>query len=80
MGIPVVASDVEGIQQAIRDRIDGRIARPGDVDSLAQIIPQMVDTVNLQEMGESAALRQRESFSDLSMCRATAAVYDRLLK
>lgn len=78
MGIPVVASRVEGIQQAIRPGTDGDICEPGNADDLAQRIADLLNS-DLPEMGRAARLRQQESFSDLSMCQKTAAVYDRLL-
>jgi len=81
MGIPVVASRVEGIEQAIRQNVDGEISIPGDSHDLAQRIARLVsgDVVDLAAMGKAARQRQQETFSDVSMCQATAAVYDQIL-
>ncbi len=81
LGRPVVASRVEGIEQAIRDGVDGRIVRPGDPGDLAAGLKSILTTKqDLHAMGQAAQERQRLHFSDLSMCRGTAAVYDSLLR
>ena len=41
-GVPVVSTDVEGIPEAIRDGLDGVIARPNDAEDLAQKIARIV--------------------------------------
>jgi len=38
MGVPVIASDVGGLRESVRDGIDGLLVRPGDSDSLARAI------------------------------------------
>lgn len=80
LGRPVVASRVEGISQALRDGIDGKIVQPGCSQALAEGLRALLQpTVDLRQMGRDAQQRQRGSFSDLSMCRGTAAVYDQIL-
>lgn len=80
LGRPVVASRVEGISQAIRDGVDGKIVQPGCSQALANGLRDLLQpSVDLRAMGREAQRRQRASFSDLSMCRGTAAVYDRVL-
>lgn len=80
MGRPVLATRVEGVDQALRDGIDGKIVTPGCPTALADGLRQLLRPgIDLAELGLSAQKRQRESFSDLSMCRGTAAVYDRII-
>jgi glycosyltransferase involved in cell wall biosynthesis len=80
LGRPVVASRVEGISQAIRDGVDGKIVPPGCSQALAKGLFDLLQTgVDLRAMGREAQQRQRAQFSDLSMCRGTAAVYDQVL-
>lgn len=79
MGIPVVASRVEGIEQAIRPGLDGAIAEPGNAEDLALQVTNLLDQHDLTKLGAQARNRQREQFSDHSMCRQTAAVYRRVL-
>jgi glycosyltransferase involved in cell wall biosynthesis len=80
VGRPVLATRVEGVDQALRDGIDGKIVKPGCPQALAAGLRQLLQPgVDLGQLGRSAQRRQRDTFSDLSMCRGTATVYDRLL-
>lgn len=77
--LPVVATEVEGTPEAIRDGCEGLLAEPGCSDSLAEKIEQLVSgRVDWQEMAEKACQRHRELFSDQAMAAATAAIYFRL--
>ena len=79
--IPVVASRVEGIPEAVRDGVDGLIFEPADPQDLAQKLESLIgDTSRWQTMSESSVERQRTELSDLSMARGVANVYDELLK
>lgn len=75
-GVPVVGTDVEGVPEAIRHGIDGVIAKPGDADDLAKVIASVVDGEHdWQALRQSALVRQRERFSDVSMAEQVATVY-----
>jgi glycosyltransferase involved in cell wall biosynthesis len=79
-GVPVVATRVEGIPEAVRDRVDGVVAAPGDPQDLARGIAELMDgRLDWAELRESAHARQAEQFSDESMARGVAAVYSRVL-
>ncbi len=79
-GVPVVASRVEGIPEAVRDQQDGLIFEPGDAQDLADRLQQLIGDQNRwQSMSTSAYTRQRQVLSDTSMARGVARVYDRLL-
>jgi glycosyltransferase involved in cell wall biosynthesis len=79
--IPVVASRVEGIPEAVRDGIDGMIFEPGDADDLANKLESMIgDNDRWLAMSQSAVERQRSELSDISMARGVAKIYDELLK
>jgi glycosyltransferase involved in cell wall biosynthesis len=79
-GVPVVATDVEGVPEAIRDGIDGVIARPKDADDLAQQIARVMrGELDWQRLRSSALERQRAMFSDESMAAGVAKVYDELI-
>ena len=78
--VPVVASRVEGIPEAVRDGIDGLIFEPADANDLAIKLKSMIgDKQRWKAMSESSLERQRNELSDISMTRGVAAVYDQLL-
>ncbi len=79
--IPVVASRVEGIPEAVRDGIDGLIFEPSNASDLAGKLESLIgDNSRWITMSESAVERQRNELSDLSMARGVATIYDELLK
>ncbi len=78
--VPVVASNVEGIPEAVRDGVDGLIFEPGSAEDLAKKIDSMVgDTERWNSMSQSAYVRQRTCLSDISMAEGTSEVYGSLL-
>lgn len=80
VGVPVVASRVEGIPEAIRDNLDGLIFEPGQPIDLADKICQMVNDPNgWSRMSKSSVARQRSQLSARSMARGVARVYDSIL-
>jgi len=79
--IPVVASRVEGIPEAVRDGIDGLIFEPSDPQDLAQKLETLIgDNDRWSRMSQNAVERQRNDLSDTSMARGVATIYDELLK
>lgn len=79
-GVPVVATRVEGVPEAIRDGKDGLVAEPGNPRSLADAVARLVKgTADWSALRASALARHAEHFSDRSMAEGVAAVYRRLL-
>lgn len=79
-GVPAIAANVEGIPQAIRDGQDGLIFEPGSETDLAAKIDAIVtQKYDWNELRESALIRQRTNFSEKSMARGVAEVYDKIL-
>jgi glycosyltransferase involved in cell wall biosynthesis len=75
-GVPVVATRVEGVPEAIRDGVDGVLAEPRDAASLADALRRVVvGAVDWQALRSCALERQRQQFSDRSMAAGVAAVY-----
>jgi glycosyltransferase involved in cell wall biosynthesis len=75
-GVPVVATDVEGVTEAIRDGIDGVIARPGEADHLAAALLRIISgNLSWEELRGNAYRRWQSRFSDESMARQVANVY-----
>ena len=79
--VPVVASRVEGIPEAVRDGVDGLIFEPANASDLADKLKSLIgDNQRWRAMSDSSVERQRNELSDISMTRGVAAVYDQLLK
>lgn len=79
-GVPVAASRVPGVPEAIRHGRDGVLAEPADPDALAEAIAAVIDgRHDWSAMRASAFLRQATMFSDRSMAEGTAAVYNDVL-
>ncbi|MBN2218267.1 MAG: glycosyltransferase [Pirellulales bacterium] len=79
-GVPVVASRVEGVSEAIRSGQDGLVVEPGDADALASAVREFIERrVDWQSMHNNAIARHAERFSDHAMADGTAKVYRRLL-
>ena len=80
-GAPVIASTVEGIPEAIRHEQDGLTFAPGDEQTLAEQVKRVVTgQVSWDALRLSAWSRQRQQFSDRSMARQLAAIYESLLR
>lgn len=74
--VPVVASRVEGIPEAVRDGVDGLIFEPGDAKDLANRIMSIYgDNEKWRSMSDSSLVRQREELSETSMAKGVAEVY-----
>ena len=79
-GAVVVASAVEGVPEAIRDRIDGLLVPPGDPAALARALTElMTEDVSWSELRRAAFERHASRFSDLSMAKSVAEVYREVL-
>jgi glycosyltransferase involved in cell wall biosynthesis len=79
-GVPVIASDVEGVPEAIVDREDGLLVQPGDAASLAAAIDELTSgLVDYPTLSRNAQARHAERFSAETMAGNVAAVYDQVL-
>jgi glycosyltransferase involved in cell wall biosynthesis len=79
-GLPVIATRVEGTPEAVTDGVEGLLAEPRHVESLAAKIAELLDgTRDWKQMSEAAIARHGKDFSDQAMARNTAAVYRELL-
>ncbi len=79
-GLPVIATRVEGTPEAITHGVEGLLAEPGDAESLAAEISDLVGgQYDWRAMAEAACNRHQRCFSDKAMSGGTAAVYRKLL-
>jgi glycosyltransferase involved in cell wall biosynthesis len=80
-GLPVVASDVPGVSEAVRHGEEGLLVPPGNAEQLAQSIAAIIDgQFSWSGLRENALKRQAEEFSDRAMAAGVAAVYRQLLQ
>jgi glycosyltransferase involved in cell wall biosynthesis len=80
VGLPVVASRVEGVPEAVVHRQTGLLVEPGSVSQLAQSIQEIVGgRVDYAALSRGARRRHAELFSDTKMASGVAAVYRDLL-
>jgi glycosyltransferase involved in cell wall biosynthesis len=79
VGIPVIASRIEGIPEVISSRGVGLLVLPDNVDDLVKAIQMLINgEVSVQSVVTVAHARQKVFFSDISMATSVASVYDRL--
>lgn len=80
VGVPVVASDVEGIPEVLMSEAIGVIAEPGNSEALATALFGLIQQKQrIPDMVNAAHTRQKEVFSDAAMAAGVAAVYDAVL-
>jgi glycosyltransferase involved in cell wall biosynthesis len=76
-GLPVVASAVSGVPEAIHDGVEGLLVEPSRPTALADAIARFVKgSVSWQAVSSAALLRHAECFSDVRMASEVARVYD----
>jgi len=79
-GVPIVGTHVEGVPEAIRDNVEGRIAQPNDAADLARVIGEYITgETDWSQLRTNAHRRQAERFSAESMAAGVAEVYQRIL-
>ncbi|MDA8195816.1 MAG: glycosyltransferase [Actinomycetota bacterium] len=63
-GKVVIGADIDGIKEAIDDRVSGRIYRSGDVIALAEVIAELIDDrSSLAELARGARQKVCDEFS-----------------
>ncbi len=81
VGLPVVASDVGGIGEAISDGEQGLLTAPGDRAALTRaLIELLADGGRRSAMGAAAKARLEQRFTRAGMLDRTAALYAEVLR
>jgi glycosyltransferase involved in cell wall biosynthesis len=76
VGLPIVATDVGGISEAVEEGATGRLVPPRDAPSLGRALAELLDDRKLATtLGQAAQDRARSRFSLSRMVADTLAVY-----
>ncbi|MFM8944462.1 MAG: glycosyltransferase family 4 protein [Actinomycetota bacterium] len=76
-GLPVVASDIPGYREVVRDGTDGLLVRPADPASLAATLARVLDDPALASRLAGAGRERAEAFSWDAVLPRIEAVYAR---
>lgn len=79
-GLPVVATDVGGVREAVDEGINGFIISVGDSTTMGKRILELLGANTLNEIGQENCQRCVERFMLTSMVEKSANVYERSLQ
>ncbi len=80
VGLPVVATSVDGIVEVVRDGMEGRLVPPNDAAALADALVDLLGSPErIESCGRRAVERVRSAFSIGRMIDETEAVYRKAL-
>jgi glycosyltransferase involved in cell wall biosynthesis len=80
-GRPIVATDVTGCREVVRDGVDGVLVPLGDVDAAARALARLAGDAPLRaRMGAAAHARFCERFTEEAVMRTMTALYAGLRK
>ena len=69
MGLPVVATRVEGVEEVVQDGVQGLLVPPEDSAALAAALAELIGQPDLRNrMGVAARKRIEESYTADIMC------------
>jgi D-inositol-3-phosphate glycosyltransferase len=75
-GCAVIASDIPGIRNVIKDHQDGLLVRSGDIDSLSSAMVELFRNPELREkLGTAARQRAANELSWDVKCKQLEAIY-----
>lgn len=78
--LPVIASDVGGVSEAVRHEFSGLIVPPADVMALVTALKRLIKNASLRkQMGDNGRMVFVKSFQDSRMLTQTADVYVRAI-
>jgi len=79
-GLPVIASDIGGISQVIKDRGDGLLVKPGDVSELINAIKVLKNDEGMRlELSNAARKKIEDKYSKERMVEETLAVFSSVI-
>lgn len=78
-GVPVVASDIAGYREVVRDGVDGLLVPPNDPNDLAAAIRRVLSEPDLAATLKASGRSRAQAFSWQAVAPRLEAVYDRVL-
>lgn len=79
-GLPVIATDVGGVAEAVTDGVTGYLTRRGDVEQMtARMAELLASPQMLASMGDAARARYERDFNVRTMANATWTLYRDLM-
>lgn len=80
-GVPVIASSVEGVVEAVEDGVEGLLVPPASAEALAAKMSRFLSgELDWHAMAEAARSRHSVHFSAERMASGVAEIYDEVLK
>jgi len=81
VGLPLIAADVPGSRDVVRDGVNGLLVPPRDITALASAMVKLIDAPELRaEMGARARARVKEEFTLERVAGEYSAIYQAILK
>ncbi len=81
LGLPVVATRVEGIPEVLEPDGAGIIVEPNQPRAIAEAIEQLIQSpAQLAQLAECGRARQRSHYSDIAMAREVATIYREIVE
>lgn len=76
--VPIIASNVGGIPEAIKDNESGLLVEPGDIEGIAKNLSLLIqNSSKATELGQAMRKRTEQLFSLESMVKKTIDIYNR---
>lgn len=79
VGVPVVATNVGGPTEIIRDRLSGRLVAPGDPEALAEAVLELLDEPELRRQISAAGVERAGDFTVERMTASFASLFTDLI-
>lgn len=80
-GKPVIASNVSGISEIIKDNINGILVPPGSVSALSRVIKKLLsDEKLLERLGNNARKYIEEEYAPIKIAQKNIKIYEELLE
>jgi len=80
-GVPVIAHDLGGMREVVADGVTGYLVKPGDIDTLAARMDELLGNPGLRaQMGAAGYRMVRERFDIASRLDAYMELYGEILK